>query len=243
LTIHEPRTYRDFGPSDRFTTFRVVVETSDLYVKAHGQLEAETERLVRECRSQMEDAITRRREFLTSLVPVEEHEADAPIVARMIRAGRKAGTGPMAGVAAAVAEYVGHTLLERSSEVIVENGGDLFLKVDHPIVVGIFAGKSVFSNRLGIRVGPTPIALGLCTSSATVGPSLSLGKADAATIVSRDAILADAVATGLGNRVSTAQDLQAAVEWALTVPGVDGALAILGDKMAAAGELELVPLR
>jgi len=242
VDLVEPRTYRDFGPSDRFVAFRVAVETSDLYVKAHRQLDAETERFIRVARSQVEDAIARRPEFLTSLVPLDAHPDDAPIAARMVQAGKKAGTGPMAAVAGAVAEFVGQRLLEHSSEVIVENGGDIFLRIDHPVVIGLFAGDSPFSNRVGLKVNASVLPIGVCTSSATVGPSFSAGRADVATIVSRDATLADAVATALGNRVASSRDLKAAVEWALAMPGVDGALAIVGDKIAAMGDVELVAL-
>lgn len=240
--ICEPRTYRDFGDSGRFKSFRVVVETSDLYVRALKNLENETEALVRDARTQVESAIRRRMVFLKSLKPVEPDEHDSPLVLKMINAGKKAGTGPMASVAGAVAEYVGLRLLNHSAEIIIENGGDIFLKIDSPSVVGLFAGNSPFSQKIGIKVQVTPIPMGICTSSATVGPSLSLGKADASTVISADAALADAAATGMGNRIRTAADLKPAVEWVMKVPGVTGALAVYGDKMAAAGDIELVRL-
>lgn len=242
LNLVEPRVYRDYGPSDRFMTFRVAVETSDLYVRAQRSLEVETERLIRTARSQVDDAIVRRPEFLTSFVPLEEQPEDGPLAGRMIRAGKKAGTGPMAAVAGAVAEFVGRGLLALSSELIVENGGDIFLRIDHPVVVGVFAGESPLSNRIGLRVNPSVLPLGLCTSSGMVGPSYSAGRADAATILSRDTVLADAVATALGNRISAARDLEPAMKWAMSVAGVDAALAIIGDKIAAMGDLELVAL-
>jgi uncharacterized protein len=241
--VYEPRFYRDFSRKDRFKTFRVAVETSDLYIKAYSLLEKETERLVRECRSQIKQAIVRRPEFLTCLSPIEEDPLDSPLVTRMVRAAKKAGTGPMAAVAGAVAEFVGQALLESSSEVIVENGGDIFLKVYEPITVGLFAGDSPFSGRVGMRIEPTPIPLGVCTSSGKVGPSLSLGKADAMVVISRDVPLADAVATAAGNRVHKPRDLKEAVELALKIPGIDGALAVLGDRVAALGEIELVPVQ
>jgi len=193
-------------------------------------------------RDQIKWAIERRPDFLKSLVPLEEDPSDSPIVLAMIRAGQKAGTGPMAAVAGAVAEFVGKGLLPLSPEIIIENGGDIFLKVDRPVTIGLFAGNSRFSGRVGIRIEATPIPLGICTSSGTVGPSLSLGMADAATIISRDVPLADAVATGVGNRVHKPGDLKSAVEWGMKVPGVDGAIAILADKIAALGDIELVPL-
>jgi hypothetical protein len=238
----EPRTYRDFEASDGFKTFRVVVETSDLYVKALSNLEKETEQLIRECRSQIEVAIARRPGFLASLEPLDEDPVYSPAVLRMIRAAKKAGVGPMAAVAGEVAHYVGKGLLEKSAEVIIENGGDLFIHVNQPVVVGLFAGDSAFSGKIGLKIDPTPLSVGVCTSSATIGPSLSLGRADCATVVSHSTPLADAVATAMGNRVRKAADLKHAVEWAVNIPGVDGALAVLGDKIAALGEIELVPL-
>jgi uncharacterized protein len=240
--LYEPRTYRTFEGSDRFQTFRVVVETSDLYVKAHVRLEKQTEELIRRCREQIEQAIAVRPEFLKTFDPLEENASDAPVVLRMIRAGKKAGTGPMAAVAGAVAEYVGQGLLKWSPEVIVENGGDIFLKIAEPVVVGLFAASSPFSGNIGIKVEPTPVSLGICTSSATVGPSVSFGRADAATIVSKDVALADAAASGLGNRVRRPADLKPAVEWAMGIAGVEGALVVLGDKIAALGDIELVPV-
>lgn len=242
LNLYEPRTYRDPDDTDRFKTFRVAIETSDLYVKARSSLEKETEALIRESRAQIRWAIERRPDFLQSLVPLDEDAADSPVVLAMVRAGQKAGTGPMAAVAGAVAEFVGKGLLTLSPEVIVENGGDIFLKVDRPVIIGLFAGNSPFSGRVGIKIESTPIPLGICTSSGTVGPSLSLGIADAATIISHDAPLADAVATGVGNRVHGPGDLKGAVEWGMNVPGVVGALAIMGEKIAALGDIELVPL-
>jgi uncharacterized protein len=240
--IAEPRTYRHFGETDRFQVFRVVVETTDLYVKALGDLQKETEKLVRVCRDQIKQAINRRAAFLKSLEPVEAHPDDAAVVLNMIRAGSKAGTGPMAAVAGAVAEFVARGLLDLSAEVIVENGGDICMKVSSPVIVGVLAPNTPFSDKLGLRFDATVVPLGVCTSSGTVGPSLSLGRADAATVISKDVALADAVATGLGNRIHDGRDVKKAVEWAMTVPGVEGALAVKGDTVAALGDLELVPL-
>ncbi len=241
-TVYEPRNYRNLDHSDRFKPFRVAIETTDLYVNAHSSLVKETKELIRESRAQIKNAIARRPEFLTSLVPLEEDPADSPLVLSMIRAAQKAGTGPMAAVAGAVAEFVGKGLLPLSPEVIVENGGDIFIKVDLAVLVGLYAGNSPFSGRIGIRIEPTPVPLGICTSSGTVGPSLSFGIADAATVVARDVPLADAVATRVGNRVQKAGDLKKAVECGMEVPGVNGALVILADKIAALGDVELVPL-
>lgn len=240
--IGQPRSYRTFESDQDLKSFRVTVETSDLYVKALFSLEAETERLIRECRALVERAIELRPEFLTSMEPLGTSPGDSILAARMIEAGRKAGVGPMASVAGAVANYVGRGLMELSEEVIIENGGDLFVSVNRSIVVGVYAGKSPFSQKIGLAIEPTPIPIGISTSSGSVGPSKSLGKADSATVLSYDPILSDAVATALGNRIRGHEELGLACQWAMSVEGVSGCLAIIDDKMAALGNIELTPI-
>ncbi len=118
----------------------------------------------------------------------------------------------------------------------------MFITTTRERVVGVIAGLSPFSNRLGVRVRPQESPLGLCTSSGTVGPSLSLGRADAVMIKATSASLADAVATSAGNRVLSKDKLLVAIEYARDIKGVTGILAIKEDQMAAWGDIELIPL-
>jgi len=150
------------------------------------------------------------------------------------------GVGPMAAVAGAIAEMVGRELLNFSSEVIVENGGDIFLchkKMRH---IGIYAGDSPLSGKLALEIEPEDTPLGVCTSSGTVGHSLSFGKADAAIVLSPSAALADAAATAVGNMVKTAEDMPRAIEFVREVEGLTGIAIIVGDKMAVWGKINLV---
>ena len=157
-------------------------------------------------------------------------------------AAQKAGVGPMAGVAGAMAEFVGKALLTKTSEVVVENGGDIFLQSSTERRIGIFADCSPLSMRVGIRVLPEKTPLGVCTSSGTVGPSLSLGKADAVCVISPSATLADAAATAVGNLVQGKGDIERALERGRAIPGVEGIVIIVGDAMGAWGEYELVTI-
>jgi Uncharacterized conserved protein len=84
--------------------------------------------------------------------------------------------------------------------------------------------------------------LGVCTSSGTVGPSLSFGKADAVTIVSPSTALADSVATAVGNRVKKADDISFSLKVAESLPGIKGVIIIVGEKMGVWGNIELVKL-
>jgi len=160
----------------------------------------------------------------------------------MIRATQCAGVGPMAAVAGAMAEAVGKDLLRESPEVIVENGGDLFLRSLKGMKVGIYAGDSPLSFRLGLMVPAREHPWGICTSSGTVGPSLSFGKADAVCVLASSASLADAAATAVGNLVRSPQDLERGLEKAQTIEGLTGVVIILGKKLAAWGPIELTEI-
>lgn len=233
------RCFQSHGPGR--VPFRVQVSTTDLYVRADRDLRAAALRAVQEARATLEAHIADHPAFATALAPLEPPAGTVPaVVAALYRAGRVAGVGPMAGVAGAVAEFVGRALREQSREVLVENGGDLYLELADDAVVGLFAGASPFSDRLGLLVRAADTPLAICTSSGTVGPSLSYGVADAAVAVGHPAALADAVATALGNRIHGPADLQGAAEWAVALPGIQGAVVIVGDHLAAAGAIEFI---
>jgi ApbE superfamily uncharacterized protein (UPF0280 family) len=66
--------------------------------------------------------------------------------------------------------------------------------------------------------------------------------ADVVCVLSTSAILADAAATLLGNRIKGASDLRIFGEWVREIDGLLGGLAVVGDKMALWGDIELVAL-
>lgn len=233
--------YRRLSDAADFVYFRVTEEETDLLIGAPERLEKEALEAVGKARAAVKRIIERRPAFVKSLSPLEPFGGEEPCVLEMYQAGKTAGTGPMAAVAGMIAEYTGRALIRRVPEVIVENGGDVFLAGFHERTVAIAAGASPLSGRIGLRVLPGP-GFSVCTSSGTYGHSLSFGKADAAVVAAGNAALADAVATMLGNKLKTRADMAAAVEWAASLEGVSGAAAVMGDKLAAAGRIELVPL-
>ena len=202
------RTYRhqDFGSG--MTSFGVVCQETDLLIQADRNLERLSHELVVAARAQIEEFIIRYPAFASALSPWPKGEMAPAIVRAMIRAGRLAGVGPMAAVAGAVAESVGIGLLEHCGQVIVENGGDIYLRTEQPVVAGLFAGSSPLSMKVGIRITNVQKGVGLCTSSATVGHSLSMGMADAVCVLSSSCPLADAAATSIGNRIKCLDDIQ-----------------------------------
>ncbi|RLC36168.1 MAG: UPF0280 family protein, partial [Candidatus Nealsonbacteria bacterium] len=150
------------------------------------------------------------------------------------------GVGPMAAVAGAIAEFVGKELSNYSSEVIVENGGDIFIKSDKIRKVSIFAGESPLSQKIIFEIKAQKNYIGICTSSGTVGPSLSFGKADAVTIISDSVSLADAAATAVGNIIKTKEDIDRGLSYAQKIQRVKGVVIIKDDKMGLWGDINFI---
>lgn len=240
---YSKRFYRDHLPGRGLVHFSVVVAETDIYILADKDLSTLAEQCVRIERACLEDYLARDSDFLNDLKPRAPLPDAPPLVLSMCRAAKRADVGPMAAVAGAIAHAVGERLHAESAEVLVENGGDLFIKTTRQRTIALYAGTdSPFSMRLGLRIPPEQTPLGLCTSSGTVGHSLSFGKSDAAVVLATDAALADAAATALGNRIQTAADIEPAFEWIQTINGISGAVILIGDKMGAWGEVELVTL-
>ena len=149
----------------------------------------------------------------------------------------------MASVAGAIAQFVGVALRPFSDSVIVENGGDCYLDLIEETTVGIFAGpESPFTGKIAVKLGAQRFPTGICTSSGTIGHSLSFGKTDAVTVISPDAALADAAATRLGNMVKTRADINKALELASSIPSIEAVLILIKDKMGAWGNIEIVAI-
>jgi ApbE superfamily uncharacterized protein (UPF0280 family) len=244
--VYSDRFYRDESGGKDLTYFRVAVKETDLYIgilpDAYSkELEHRIETLVWQFRRELEGYIEKDPVFKSTLEPHLLRCGAPPIALMMARAGNQCGVGPMAAVAGAYAETVGREILKVSPEVIVENGGDIFLASRKKRRVGVFAGVSPFSGKLALEIGPAKEPLGVCTSSGTVGPSLSFGRADAAIIVAESAVLADAAASAAGNAVISADDIPKGIEAVSSIKGVSGVLIIKDDKMGAWGDIKLVP--
>ena len=240
--MYEKRAYRDLIKTGGLKSFGVSVKETDLWICADRLLEGQAREQVFKVRGYIESYITMHPRFLKTLVPWIV-DGPAPLIVRdMAEAGHRAGVGPMAAVAGAVAESVGIELLTYSNEIIVENGGDIFMKLNRPVTYSIFAGKSPLSMRFGIRLDSTGTSLGVCTSSATIGHSYSAGKADAVCVVSNSCAIADAAATAICNQVSSEKEIQQAIDFGKRIDGVSAIVVIAGEKVGIWGEAEMVPL-
>ncbi|HZJ57320.1 MAG TPA: UPF0280 family protein [Clostridia bacterium] len=238
----EERFYRRLHGSNDLVYFNVKVKETDLDIGANWLLVNESTELVKRCRRDIEDYIKTDPKFLASLDPLSCGVNAPPIIKEMCRAAIKAGVGPMAAVSGAISQYVGRELSGLTREIIVENGGDIYIKSDRDRIIGVYAGESPLSSKVGIKIRAGDCPMGICTSSGKVGHSLSFGYADAVVILASDTILADAVATAAGNLVKTADNIQDAIDFAKGIEGVTGTVIIMEDKLGAWGDVELVRL-
>ena len=245
LTVYKPqkRFYRNIGQPPDLESFRVIVKETDLYIHADSDLSDLASEMVAQYRGYIEGYIRRHPSFLESLVPILVDEPAPSIINEMILAARIAGVGPMAAVAGAIAANVGRDLLSHTSQVIVENGGDVFAKTHQTLLMGIYAGSSPLSLKIGLRLDCDNEPMGICTSSGTVGHSLSKGKSDAVCVVSPDCALADAAATAIGNVIRSPVDISPAIEFGRTITGVTGLVIIMGDQIGCWGKVALEPIK
>ena len=211
-----------------------------IFARDSGHIDAARES-IREQRAHLENFIRKDPFFQITLEPYDLVAEDTPqIVKQMIEKSAVFGIGPMAAVAGAIAGFAVQAMMkEGATYAVVDNGGDICILNDQPIVVGIYAGSSPIRD-LAFQLPARWAPLGICTSSGSVGPSISFGCADAAVVISKDVALADAAATALGNAVTAEGPLQECFQ-AIDRPGIDGALVIRGEKMALWKELP--PLR
>jgi len=239
---YEERTYRNYVKADNLVRFEVIEKETDLLIMAEKNLYDKALAFTLKYRTQLEAYIQADPQFLKALSP-HHVQYDAPPIAKdMEAATRKVRVGPMAAVAGAFAEYVGRDLRQFTDEIIVENGGDIYLKINQPRKVGVYAGHSPFSEKIALELDPRPKPFSVCTSSGTVGPSLSFGKADAVVIIAESALLADAAATAVGNVVKEIGDIEKGLALAKKIKGLDGVLIIKDDQMGALGKVKIVPL-
>lgn len=236
-------TYRDSVEGKGLISFRVTVKETDLLIYSKTDLSKEATDIVLKYRRYVEAYIEMFPEFATTLVPWVEKNPAHEIIRRMSDAGEKAGVGPMAAIAGALAEYTGKELSLLSDEVIIENGGDTYINVKDSIVIGIYAGKSPLSMKIGLKFDGLQKPFSVCTSSGTIGHSLSLGNTDAVCVVSDSALIADAAATSIGNQVKSESDINAAVNFGKNIDGVNGIVIISGDKLGMWGKINIVKLK
>ncbi len=219
------RTYRTF--TYREAVFRICCEKFD----------AVTAEIVRQRRI-LEEYIALHPDFRQSLEPLELLAGVPEVAQSMARAAKLVGVGPMAAVAGAMAQYAGMAAIDAgASEVIVDNGGDIYIYAVEPVLIGLKTGTADLGDRLAFSLQADDTPISICSSSGMMGHSMSLGECDLATVVAKDAALADAAATKAANLVRDIDDLDSALEDISVIRGVDGVMIVKGARVGMAGKL------
>jgi hypothetical protein len=192
-------------------------------------------------RSEVERYVLAHPEFRWSLEPVKLEGKHPRVIELMLRAGELAEVGPFAAVAGAISQVAAEAALNAGAKnVLVENGGDITIIGARDFRVGVFAGDAKGSGKIGFLVRAGELPIGICTSSGTVGHSLSFGDADAVVAVAHEASIADAAATSIANEVK-GEDIKSSIEQGLSrakcIREIRGCLIARGDCIGTWGEL------
>ena len=236
--IPAERFYRNLIKVENLKKFVVKVKETDILVFAEKNLKKEIEEEVKKQREILERYIKIHPEFYFSFSPVEV-ESNEEIIKLMSLSSKLTKTGPMASVAGAIAEIIGRKFLPLSEEIFIENGGDIFLNLKNEVKIGIYAGKSPFSMKIGIKIKrENPV--GIATSSGTVGHSFSYGDADAVTVISNSSAFSDGAATYFGNLIKGKIDKELIEREINDFPFIEGMLIIREKELFVWGKIELI---
>jgi ApbE superfamily uncharacterized protein (UPF0280 family) len=246
MNLFVERTYRTQFNSERFSGFEVKHLETDLWIGVdpvsfdEGMKGIAFAKMV-SLRRILDNYISKEPYFKKSLKPFEPSEFAPKEANSMAIAAQQCGIGPMAAVAGLFAREVGEEIIKNFSvqELVIENGGDIYVLLKNELVLSVFAGESILSERIGLVIPAENNKFGICTSAGTVGPSLSYGKADAVVVICEDILLADAFATALGNKVKKPNDVEKIIKQAEQFPKILSLLIICEDKIGVRGEFEI----
>ena len=235
---YEERFYRLFC-KNKFS-MEIVYKESDLFLSLDKPIEEETVKgLVKKYYEEIAQYIKINPHFFSSLSPIEIDE-DAPLIVKdMMKASLKARVGPFSSVAGAISWYVGRELLKICSEVIIENGGDLFLKINEDKRIGLYLGEKFSPSFITIKLRKRETPFGVASSSSYIGHSLNFGNADLVTVIAADSILADSFATSFSNRIKKKKDVEKIIKEVKKLPFIEGIIIAFKNKLFLWGKVIL----
>ena len=233
--------YRNKISAEGRYSFRLDYKYSGLYIICDRDISSELEEPVLSFYRNIEKVITRQTDFEKSLVPIKSVKDLPPTIKEMCDAGEVFGVGPMASIAGALCDYLAKSLAGRCSFLMIENGGDVYIKSSDPLEVGIFTKNIYFKDKLTLLVEAGQTPCGICSSSGSFGHSLSLGKSDLVTVLSRTATIADAAATSIANTINSEEDIDTAIARFSQYKEVEGLIIIKNKRIGLWGKLQLAP--
>ncbi|OGC12006.1 hypothetical protein A3K48_05975 [candidate division WOR-1 bacterium RIFOXYA12_FULL_52_29] len=238
--VYQERAYRNYIKAEDLVRFELVEKETDLLIQANVNLYDKAMGSVIKHRGALEQYIETNPKFLRSLSPVWVSFGSPQIIRLMAAAAKKMKVGPMAAVAGTIAEQVGRDLLPFTNELIIENGGDIFLRLVKPRKLTVHAGSSPFSEKILVELDPQKEPFAISMTSGHSGRSVGFGKGDLVLAISRDAPLADAASTAINNVIKDPSDIESGLAIARKTKGLDGVLIIKDDQMGMLGKIKLI---
>jgi len=236
--MYEERLYRN----KILSKFKLEVsfKESDLLICSDKEIAKEkAQAILVKYYEQVEKYIMENPLFLTSLSPLEIDQTAPAIIKEMLEASQVTDIGPFSSVAGAVAQYVGEELLDYCQEIIVENGGDIFLKINQDKIIGVYLGQEFKVNNLNLKIKKREQSFGVASSSSFLGHSLNFGKVDLVSVVAKDIIIADSFATAISNRIKKIEDVDKILVEVKNKLPIEGLLVAFGGKIFLWGDLEV----
>ena len=247
MKTYNNRVYRQRFRSDRWYGFVAKYKETDVWIGVdkksfRREMPKFSEQFIRVLRDESDAYLKKDPQYRLSLIPHIAQNSAPKILQEMSEVSVRTGVGPMAAVAGAFSSHVAIELKKhfKIEEIIVENGGDIYVDIQNDIDVAIFAGESPLSEKIGLRIDAKESPLGICTSSGTVGPSFSFGKADAVMIACKDAALADAYASVFANKIQTSEDINPVLQQIEYEKDILSALIVKNEKLGIIGQFEMV---
>jgi ApbE superfamily uncharacterized protein (UPF0280 family) len=245
--MYQERFYRD----NVFSKFKLEIsyKESDLLISTDKKIDDKLARdLLKKYYDVVAEYVEKNPSFLSALSPIDNDSRAPSIIKDMIQCAKITGIGPFASVAGAISFYVGQQLRHFADEVIIENGGDIFLKINEDKRIGVYLGEqfSTHSSSLGekvdrvfLKIKKRDYSFGIASSSSFIGHSLNFGKADLVTVIAKNAVFADSFATALSNRVKKEQNVEEVLTIAQNSPFIEGILIAFQGKVYLWGDLEI----
>lgn len=237
--MYEERVYR--GQITSKFKIEVSFKESDLLICSDKEIPQDSAKdVLAKYYKQIEKYIERNPAFAVSFSPLKEDKNAPAIVKSMVEASGLAGIGPFSCVAGAVARFTGEELLRLCDEIIVENGGDIFCKINEDKHLGVYLGGDFGIENITLNVRKRDCAFGIASSSSKIGHSLNFGKADLVTVIAKDAVTADSFATSLSNKIKKREDIDKILKEAESISVIEGLLAAFEGNIFLWGDIEVV---
>jgi len=236
--MYEERFYRHY--SKHRHSLEITYRESDLYIVSDKEIDKKlAQTTLIKYYTQIENYIKKNPKFLSSLSPLEIIDPAPPIVKDMFEASKLAGIGPFSSVAGAVALYTGKSLLKFCNQIMVENGGDIFLKINKDKKIGLYLGENFHPQIITIKIKKRDYPFGICSSSSTIGPSLNFGRADLLSVIGKDAIISDVFATAYSNKIRKEKDINEVINEARSNSFIEAIIISFENKIFFWGNVEI----